>query len=80
MHVENNAHANSFLPALACDLRGKKPWVFRTCTYVFRTCVLHVSYVCLAIWLIFDRRQHAEARTAGCKASFNYVISPSHGQ
>ena len=26
-------------------------------------------HLLLAIWLIFDRRQHAEARTAGCKAS-----------
>ena len=49
----------------------------RTCFVVFRTCVFRVPCVCFAIWLIFDCRQHAEARTAGCKASFRYTFIQS---
>ena len=38
----------------------------RTCSVVSIACP---KCECIAIWLIFDLRQHAEARTTGCKAS-----------
>ena len=61
------------MPILFCGplrvIRGVKNR--RYLTDVFRTCALRVPCECIAIWLIFDRKQPAEARTTWCKASFS---------
>jgi hypothetical protein len=56
VHAENYGHAKTLLRAFACGLQGKN--------------TARAPCVCLAIWPIFARRQHVEARTAGCKRAF----------
>jgi hypothetical protein len=58
VHAENYGHAKTLLRAFACGLRGKN--------------TARAPCVCLAILPIFARRQHVEARTAGCKRAFRY--------
>jgi hypothetical protein len=59
VHAENYGHAKTLLQAFACGLRGKN--------------TARAPCLCLAIWPIFARRQHVEARTAGCKRALKFT-------
>jgi hypothetical protein len=59
VHAENYGHAKTLLLAFAYGLRGEN--------------TTRAPCVFLAIWPIFARRQHVEARTVECKRTLREV-------